>query len=531
MSFPSRRARLALLAGCATLGLAGTADAAVTKADYNTITNALTVEFDGDTNIEITCDGADKIKVNGVKPTRDLADGGETGCAAPTSLTVKEAAGNDASANVVDLRGVTKAKFTALAASAINTEDGTDTVFGSEIADTIDPGDENDTVNGNAGNDEIIWNPGDDSDVMNGDSGVDTVTDNGGGGDEEFVVKPKDGDPTRVDASRINNPFTLDIEAEKLTVNGNGGNDKITGNTGVAGLIKVTMNGGDGNDVLVGTDGDDVLKGGAGNDSVAGARGNDDMAGDDGDDVLTWNPGEGSDKFEGGAGNDTAVDNGGAAAEHFIVSANGQRVTATRDNGAPFFLDIGTSETLDLNANGGNDTVDVNNGLAALIKVDVNLGDGDDSIKARNDSAELIDGAAGADSAQVDATDQVTNVETIDAPAVVPPVDRVAPKVVLLAKKNIKVKAGKAIVKVTCPAGESACDGKIKIVRGGKVLGSIATKLAGGQTKTYKIALSRKAKAALAKAPGRKLAVTVKVKATDAAGNTGNVSKKLTLKR
>jgi Ca2+-binding RTX toxin-like protein len=531
MSFPSRRARLALLAaGCATLGFASTANADVTTADYNTATNELKVEFNGNTNIEITCDAADKIKVNGVKPTRDGVSAGETGCAAPTSLTVTEIGADDASANVVDLRGVTKAKFTALAKSSISTADGTDTIFGTEIGDTIDPGDENDIVNGNAGNDEMIWNPGDDSDVMNGDAGVDTVTDNGGNGDEEFVVKPKDGDPTRVDASRINNPFTLDIEAEKLTVNGNGGIDKITGNTGLAGLIKVTMNGGDGNDVLVGTDGDDVQKGGAGNDSVAGARGNDDMAGDDGDDVLSWNPGEGSDKFEGGAGNDTAVDNGGAAAEHFIVSANGQRVTATRDNGAPFFLDIGTSETLDLNANGGNDSVDVNNGLAALIKVDVNLGDGDDSIKARNDSSQLIDGAAGADTAQVDATDQVSNVETVDAPVVAPPADTVAPKVAFVAKKNIAVKRGKAIVKISCPAGETACNGKIRIVRGGKLLGSITIKLAGGETKTYKVALSRKAKAALAKAPGRKLAVTVKVKATDAAGNTGNVSKQLTLK-
>ena len=75
------------------------------------------------------------------------------------------------------------------------------------------------------------------------------------------------------------------------------------------------------------------------------------MAGGDGDDVMIWNPGEGSDTMEGGAGNDTAVDNGGAGDEHFIVSAQGQRVTATRDNAAPFFLDIGTTETLDLNAN------------------------------------------------------------------------------------------------------------------------------------------------------------------------------------
>ena len=92
---------------------------------------------------------------------------------------------------------------------------------------------------------------------MNGGDGRDTVLDEGGNGDEQFVVKPKDGNPSRVDASRINNPFTLDVDAEKLVVNGNGGNDSITGNPGVGGLIKTEMNGGDGNDALVGTDGDD----------------------------------------------------------------------------------------------------------------------------------------------------------------------------------------------------------------------------------------------------------------------------------
>jgi hypothetical protein len=85
-------------------------------------------------------------------------------------------------------------------------------------------------------------------------------------------------------------------------------------------------------------------------------------------------------------------------------------------------------------------------------------------------------------------------------------------------------------VKVSCPAGESSCDGKIKIVRNGKVVGSIATKLVGGQTKTYQVQLNRKTRIALSKARGKKLAVTLKVSATDAAGNTGKVSKQLNLK-
>jgi hypothetical protein len=526
MHFPSRRVRVALLAGVATLGVAGTASAST--AVYNTDTNELSITVDGAATDTLTCDPATKkVKFNGADPTRAPAAGGETGCAASVNLKVDEPDKTTATANTLDLRGVTRADWTGLAASAtpfpITMGGGNDTVFGTEFADSIAPGNGDDTVNAGDGADTLIWNPGEASDVMNGGDGKDTVIDNGGGGDEQFVVKPKAGDPSRVDASRINNPFTLDIDAETLIVNGNGGNDSITGNLGLAALIKTQMNGGDGNDVLVGTDGDDVQKGGPGNDSVSGARGNDDMAGDDGDDLLIWNPGEGTDKFEGGAGNDIAQDNGGAAAEHFIVSANGQRVTATRDNGAPFFLDIGTSETLDLNAAGGDDSVDVNNGLAALIKVDANLGDGNDAIRARNDSAQIIDGAAGTDTAQVDATDQVTNVETVDAPA------KAKPKAKLQLKK-LQLKNGKVKVKASLPAGASTAKGRIRILRGKAIYGSKKITLTPGKAKTFTVAITKAARVKVAKAPGKKLKVNLKMKLTDAAGTTAVASKQLNLK-
>ena len=136
------------------------------------------------------------------------------------------------------------------------------------------------------------------------------------------------------------------------TVQGNGGNDTITGDVGVADLIKVTITGGDGNDILTGTDGNDTLDGGAGNDTRRSAprqrqhgrrrrRRRPDLE-----------PGRGHRTSSRAAPATTSrVDNGGAGSEHFIVTAQGQRVTATRDNAAPFFLDIGTTETLDLNTN------------------------------------------------------------------------------------------------------------------------------------------------------------------------------------
>ena len=524
MSFPSRRARIVTLAGVATLGIAGTASAST--AVYTTDTNQLQITVDGAPGTDrVTCEGG-FVKFNGTDPTRVPADGKvTTGCAASVSLKVDEPDLNTATNNTLDLRGITRAEWTGLATSttpfAINMGGGNDTVFGSEFAEVHTPGNGDDIVNANAGDDTLVWKPGQASDVMNGGDGRDTVLDEGGNGDEQFVIKPKAGDPTRVDASRINNPFTLDIDAEKLVVNGNGGNDSITGNAGVAGLIKTEMNGGDGNDVLVGTDGDDIQRGGIGNDDLSGAKGDDNMAGEDGDDILRWNPGDGSDTFEGGAGNDIAQDNGGAAAEHFVVSANGQRVTATRDNGAPFFLDIGTSEKLDLNTAGGDDSVDVNGGLGALINVDADLGDGNDSIKARNDSAQVIDGAAGTDTASVDATDQVSNVEKVTGKA--------KPKAKLRLKK-LQLKNGKVKVKASLPAGASEAKGRIRILKGKTLYGSRKITLAPGKAQTFSVKITKAARIKVAKAERKTLPVKLKIKLTDAAGTTAVASKQLNLK-
>ena len=71
---------------------------------------------------------------------------------------------------------------------------------------------------------------------------------------------------------------------------------------------------------------------------------------------MIWNPGDDTDLNEGGAGTDTVEVNGGNGAEQFTTTANGTRVRFDRLNPAPFSIDIGTSENLVLNANGGDDS-------------------------------------------------------------------------------------------------------------------------------------------------------------------------------
>ena len=43
-------------------------------------------------------------------------------------------------------------------------------------------------------------------------------------------------------------------------------------------------------------------------------------------------------------------------------------------------------------------------------------------------------------------------------------------------------------MRISLPADESATDGRVRIIRGGKVVGTLAIEIAGGQTKTFKVA-------------------------------------------
>src|SRR5207342_2713832 len=105
-----------------------------------------------------------------------------------------------------------------------------------------------------------------------------------------------------------------------------------------------------------------------------------------------WNPGDGTDLNEGGTETDTVEVNGGNGAEVFSVTANGTRVRFDRTNPAPFFLDIGTTENLTLNANGGDDAFTASNGLATLIALTVDGGTGNDTITGGDGNDTLLGG-------------------------------------------------------------------------------------------------------------------------------------------
>ena len=174
----------------------------------------------------------------------------------------------------------------------------------------------------------------------------------------------------------------------------NGGDDRFTAGNGLASLIKVTVDGGAGNDTITGGDGDDLLLGGDGNDLITGGRGNDTALLGAGDDTFVWNPGDGSDTVEGQDGADTLLFNGANIAEHIDISANGGHARFTRDVAA-ITMDMNDVETVAFHALGGADAItvrDLSGTDVTRVEIDLgaSLGGGDgaaDSIAVNGTSA------------------------------------------------------------------------------------------------------------------------------------------------
>jgi Ca2+-binding RTX toxin-like protein len=233
------------------------------------------------------------------------------------------------------------------------------------------------------------------------------------------------------DGARSFAPGATVSNTSLIQVFGQAGNDTLFLNEANGALPAADLFGGDGNDILVGGSGNDLLFGQAGNDQLFGEGGNDLLFGGDGndmlvggagtdqvfgqagDDLMIWNPGDGTDLNEGGDGNDTVDVEGGNGDENFTITANGSRVRFDRVSPAPFSIDIGTTENLVVDGNGGNDTITAGNGLAPLIQITENGGAGNDTLTGGDgndmliggDGNDTIVGGRGADTALMGAGD------------------------------------------------------------------------------------------------------------------------------
>jgi Ca2+-binding RTX toxin-like protein len=134
------------------------------------------------------------------------------------------------------------------------------------------------TIGGNAGDGQA------DVVIVNGTNGNDLI-DVVGAGTSVSVI----GLAARVNISNAEGTN------DSLVINALGGADEVTATTLPAGVIKLTIDGGAGNDELLGSQGADVFLGGAGNDFIFGDNGNDLALMGANDDVFQWDPGDGND--------------------------------------------------------------------------------------------------------------------------------------------------------------------------------------------------------------------------------------------
>ena len=368
-----------IIATAITLGLASPANAAKLRdsisASFDRTTGILTIHGDQQSNtIIVSRDAAGTILINGgavrirggVSTVVNTSLVEASGLDGNDTISLDEANGALPLANLLGGNG----NDTLTGGSGGDTlkgQAGDDTLLGSGDSDVLLGGPDNDTLRGGdgddqlfgeGGNDRMVWNPGDDTDLNEGGDGTDTVEVNGGSGSEAFTVTANG---TRVRFDRANPaPFSLDTgTTENLVLNANGGDDSFSATGNLAALIRITADGGVGNDTIRGSNGADQLLGGDGNDFVDGQQGNDGVSLGAGDDTFLWDPGDGNDTVEGQAGRDIMRFNGSAVNEVFGISASAGRVRFTRDV-ASVAIDLDDVERIDVRALGGADSIVVN---------------------------------------------------------------------------------------------------------------------------------------------------------------------------
>ncbi len=177
-------------------------------------------------------------------------------------------------------------------------------------------------------------------------------------------------------------------------VTGGSGDDTLTAAAGVA----ATLNGGPGNDTLIGDSAADTLNGGAGNDTLRGRGGNDVMNGDDGNDTFD----------EESASNGSDIMNGGAGIDTVDYSGRTNAVVVTMDGVAANDGETGEADNVkadieNVKGGAGDDTI-TGNALSNVItggpgNDTLNGGAGDDVFPqgAAADGNDTISGGAGVD--------------------------------------------------------------------------------------------------------------------------------------
>lgn len=260
---------------------------------------------------------------------------------------------------------------------------GDDTITGSSSADTIVGGGGNDSLAGGYGNDVFnVTGTGDGFDAIDGGAGTDTIS--------------ALANNTVIGLSSLTGVEAISAGTfTGVTIAGSGNADALDfSSVTLTGITKI--DGGSGNDTLIGSTAADTIVGGAGDDSLAGDGGNDIF--------QVSGSGDGFDAVDGGSGTDTIQ---AQAANTTIGLRSLTNVEAITANGFTGVTIAGSSsaETLDftsvtltsitqIGGGAGNDTITGTGGA--------------DNISGGSDADSLI-GAGGNDTLSGDAGDDTLN--------------------------------------------------------------------------------------------------------------------------
>jgi VCBS repeat-containing protein len=281
----------------------------------------------------------------------------------------------------IDTAGATASSVFGLNVASAEVEEG-ETITGGNRNDRLNGGDGDDMLNGRGGRDVLNGGAGDDTlqfhrdstwssgsrrnlgspgyggtdesvslsgkrqsqDVFIGGSGVDTLQ--GTGGSDAILL-----DDTR-SSSLQSGPRLSGIEI----IDAGGGDDLVDLTSRRYSYGDVTINGGDGNDVLWSSKGNDNLFGGSGSDRLDGGAGKDYLYGGSGNDTLYG--GYMEDILQGGSGNDTLKDVSPTAGS--LLDGGSGNDTLEDRTGSSLFIGGRGDDTLRLG--GGNDIIAYNRG-------------------------------------------------------------------------------------------------------------------------------------------------------------------------
>jgi Ca2+-binding RTX toxin-like protein len=268
---------------------------------------------------------------------------------------------------------------------------GNDVLIGGDGDDTLIGGLGDDTSFGGTGNDTYVYQSGDGNDVITDIGGFDRIlftetADNNvqdvertSGGD--LILTFGQGQQIQIIGQYIDKP----IEQIQIDAIRNTDDSTLT--------LRLGLNGGATDDLLVGTIGADTISGFGGRDTIRGGLGIDTLDGGAGDDEFWWRQGDGDDVIEGGIGLDRLDIRGDAATANIWTVADVSGRVNVQQTNTGNSLDLGDVEEVKFQGGTGADTI---GGVSTSIRIQADGGLGNDSFIGGS-GADEFSGGAGAD--------------------------------------------------------------------------------------------------------------------------------------